>query len=1359
MLSNTWRRCLSFLMAVFMVVSLMPVSALAADEESHDHSHEVDGQADIVAAEDPVATEAHSVPSNPLIAEYQERIDTVLSSYFSGVEMTAEAIQATVDAMDEMTFANWLYPDVLYLEEELIWSYEDGNLSEAEVTYIVDSNPTFALVAEIVYAKAAQMEFDAGLYTTISVLDDTVSLTDTSNNIANNSGTITATCKGSLFSEGSNTVTITNASGTTGTLSFVYSTTNQKSCTVDGTSSTSGTFSKTMAAGASVTIVFKSSGGIGAKTATLTITNLTFEAAAASSDVTFNYDSAAGSVTVGGTAVAAGGTVEIASSGGALKATAKSGATFLGWVDGTNKVISTAAEYTLTPTAAMTVQAVFATSAKAWFQCQNGTDIYLYDNLNTAITKVASYSSKVIVLASNGTLSAGTYTIPSGITLLIPYNSANTLCTTQPTTSESGFSAPTVYRKLTMADGASIVVNGALSLSATQSSSSAISSPIGACSFIQMNSGSTITVNNGGNLYAWGYIQGSGAVTVESGGTVYECFQIMDWRGGDNTTSMINNSQRVFPFSQYYVQNVEVPMTLKAGAVEKGFMSVKITLAGIQPAPVPFIGADGMFNIVSGYVVKDYDESTGRLLIDVYGNLSLKNLSMSMKLALFGSTTINSSSYTLPINGNMTVTVHSGTTTITQDLAMQPGVRFIVGEEASITLGANNKIFIYDYDEWIAGQNADAGAGPSFCGNSDVAYVNLKYPASAKTVSGRGDDAYIEVNGTVDLSAGEVYTTTGGANICGTGSIKLKAGAETKTYQVKSEGSDSKTLTYYDIPITSAKLKNADGTYTETASASEATTYNNCPTCGAWYVSDNGGTCETCAVCAHENVTPHTAVEATCTSAGNTAYWACPDCGKYFSDAACTQEIAENSWVTPNLGHTAAGTWSSDGTNHWHACSVCGEPADAPAAHSWSTASDGTNHWTACTVCNAEQDGSKVAHSGTDDGDCTTAVTCACGHVITAARDAHIGGTATCTEQAVCSVCSKPYGTKLPHTYEATFTWAEDYTCAVKINCKTCETVNEEQTAKVDAETTQPSCYQDGKIVYSASYTYEGTTYTASETPTKVLKATDQHNFSQDYTTEDGKHWQACTTSGCPAKQNEDDCSGDTVYTHVDGHTTHTAVSTCGVCGEEISNQTLDCADSDDEDTLCDDCGFDLHVHNFERRGTLVTPGNCQTEATYKGKCACGAESDTVIVTGEKDPETHTGNTEVRGKTDATCTVPGYTGDTHCADCDVKLEDGKPLAALGHTEGAVVVENEVAATCTAEGSYDSVVYCSVCGEELSRDTVTVDKLAHAYDAVVTAPTCTAKGYTTYTCSACGDSYVADETDMVDHTPAEAVKEN
>ena len=73
-----------------------------------------------------------------------------------------------------------------------------------------------------------------------------------------------------------------------------------------------------------------------------------------------------------------------------------------------------------------------------------------------------------------------------------------------------------------------------------------------------------------------------------------------------------------------------------------------------------------------------------------------------------------------------------------------------------------------------------------------------------------------------------------------------------------------------------------------------------------------------------------------------------------------------------------------------------------------------------------------------------------------------------------------------------------------------------------------------------------------------------------------------------------------------------------------------------------------------------------------------------------------------------------------------------------HIAGAAVKENEIPATCTTNGSYDEVVYCTVCNAEVSREAKTIDALGHDvvhHDAK--APTCTEKGWGAYdTCSRC-----------------------
>lgn len=80
--------------------------------------------------------------------------------------------------------------------------------------------------------------------------------------------------------------------------------------------------------------------------------------------------------------------------------------------------------------------------------------------------------------------------------------------------------------------------------------------------------------------------------------------------------------------------------------------------------------------------------------------------------------------------------------------------------------------------------------------------------------------------------------------------------------------------------------------------------------------------------------------------------------------------------------------------------------------------------------------------------------------------------------------------------------------------------------------------------------------------------------------------------------------------------------------------------------------------------------------------------------------------------TPAKCTTPGEK-TLACAVCSATKKETIP--ATGHTPGAAVRENEVAATCTTAGSYDEVVYCTACGNELSRTQKTIDKLAHDYD--------------------------------------------
>ena len=83
--------------------------------------------------------------------------------------------------------------------------------------------------------------------------------------------------------------------------------------------------------------------------------------------------------------------------------------------------------------------------------------------------------------------------------------------------------------------------------------------------------------------------------------------------------------------------------------------------------------------------------------------------------------------------------------------------------------------------------------------------------------------------------------------------------------------------------------------------------YWECTVCGK-YFSDAQGTTEIAAnkvevAALGHTLNQHPAVAATCTTAGNNEYWECSNCHKYFSDAAGTNEIIADSWVVSALGH------------------------------------------------------------------------------------------------------------------------------------------------------------------------------------------------------------------------------------------------------------------------------------------------------------------------------------------------------------------------------------------------------------------------------------------------------------------------
>ena len=335
--------------------------------------------------------------------------------------------------------------------------------------------------------------------------------------------------------------------------------------------------------------------------------------------------------------------------------------------------------------------------------------------------------------------------------------------------------------------------------------------------------------------------------------------------------------------------------------------------------------------------------------------------------------------------------------------------------------------------------------------------------------------------------------------------------------------------------------------------------------------------------------------------------------------------------------------------------------------------------------------------------------------------------------------------------------------------------------------TSAPNYTEEGQytVYYEIAYTYQGVTMTENGVAYVWLR--------DETTGEDGSCGCGCGDPDCGCETKN--CGGSCCTDNGCGDNHHFIL---------LDSTPASCLTLGYDRYLCTECGK-IEKRDYEAalghswQGVVIREATCETDGKLLNLCSrCGRMEVTATPKGEHTYTTY--------PVAATCTSPGYTvrecgvcGDRHIEDITSALAHdytattipatceagGKTIHRcagcgsgfvtdytdpLGHSwdEGTLVTD----ATCTGEGVME--YRCTRCGYHRIEGSeaaghipgeaatctdpqlctkcgaVIVKALGHDYQAEVTAPTCTAMGYTTFTCSRCGDSYKGEYTEATGH---------
>ena len=488
------------------------------------------------------------------------------------------------------------------------------------------------------------------------------------------------------------------------------------------------------------------------------------------------------------------------------------------------------------------------------------------------------------------------------------------------------------------------------------------------------------------------------------------------------------------------------------------------------------------------------------------------------------------------------------------------------------------------------------------------------------------------------------------------------------------------------------------------------------------------------------------AIESTCEVGGSydeVVY--CTVCGKELSRTTVKTEAKGHKWNPGTI--TTEPTCTEEGVKTFE-CTVCGKTKTEKVealGHDWD------NDFTVDKEATCEETGVKSIHCKRCDERKELTTIPAKGHVkgevkIENATESICEKGGSYDEVVYCTVCNKELSRTTVKTEakghvkgKVKIENATEASCEVGgtydevIYCTVCNKELSRSTVKTEAKghkwnegkiTTQPTCTEEGVKTFECMV--------CGKTKTEKVSALG-HDWAEDFTVDKEA---TCEETGlksihCKRCDERKEITTIPARGHVKGKVkienateatcevggTYDEVIYCTVCNKELSRNTVK---------------TEAKGHKWDN-GKITTEPTCTEEGVKTFECTvCGkTKTEKVEALG------HDWNNDFTVDKEATCEETGLKS-IHCKRCDERKEI-TTIPAKGHVAGEKKIENATESTCENGGSYDEVIYCTVCGKELSRTTIKTEAKGHKWDSgkITKEPTCTEEGVKTFECTVCG----------------------